>query len=359
MKDKILKLSVFLLVIIAVFLTGYLFNQKINPLKQTALLDNSLVSRFNPSEEKTTSPVSLSSLTSDSASFPFIKNSDEVFFYLPKTGEIKSISLKNPSGGSKLISKIEPYANYISWGTDKQLIAGYNFGSVFYDLDSNFSKKYDSNIKRPVLSSGGEFIAYAYTDPTESDGNISIADPRLETQKKILPTRFSDWQISWLSKEVLFLIRPPTLEDTYFSAFTLDIGSGNLQKKVEPTKDLEIVWPTTSKKLAYSNLDKFTQEKKLTLIELSSGETTVDLPPDYSAAKCGWDILDRGIFCIDNGVLGYFQFLKDSRTSEWQQYDIPGLPNTARNVRVSSTGEYIVFQNYQDGRLYALRVPSR
>ena len=104
------------------------------------------------------------------------------------------------------MAKIQPGARQISWASNKTLVATYSNGSIFYDLGSNSSKKLDSKIKNPVLSRAGDKLAYNYFDAETGEGNISIADPLVESFKAILPTRFENWQIGWVNNNVLSLI---------------------------------------------------------------------------------------------------------------------------------------------------------
>src|SRR3989344_1302877 len=153
------KLTIFIIFILfglAAFLAGFLFTQNRNPSDQQALINNSLVERFNQTEEKYTEPAGLFELTSGEAGFPTLSgNGVEVWYYIPRSGEIRSVTIKNPLAGSTLLAKIQPNAANISWGANKTLIANYSTGAIYYNLASNFSKKYETSIKNPVLDKAG------------------------------------------------------------------------------------------------------------------------------------------------------------------------------------------------------------
>jgi lipoprotein-anchoring transpeptidase ErfK/SrfK len=139
-----------------------LFSHKSNPTDQQALINNSLVTRFDKTEEKYAIPTGFFELTSGQVSFPNVSATSEILYYVSKNGEIRSVSIKNQNTGTTLVAKIQPNASYLSWGTNKTLIASSPAGSIFYDLASNYSKKYDAQIKNPVLNKMGDKIAYTY-----------------------------------------------------------------------------------------------------------------------------------------------------------------------------------------------------
>lgn len=354
MSNKFLKFVVFSLVGLAVFLAGYLFSRKSDLTNQQALINNSLVTRFDKTEEKYSAPTGLFELTPGEANFPNVSNTGEIQYYVPKNGEIRSASVKNSAAGSTLIAKIQPNASYISWGTNKTLVATYSTGSIFYDLSSNYSKKYDSQIKSPALNKAGDKIAYTYFNNESGEGNISIADTKLESYKNILSTRFAGWQIHWLDNSHLALLKPPTLENTQYSLFLLDIESGALQNILDSKGNLELVWSVGGQKLAYSYVDIYTQEKGLYYMDLSAKEE-VKLKSVVDASRCTWSMDNKTVYCAGTDSFVSIDTTAPETTAKEITNPTDADPAAnATNLLLNSTEDYLIFKNSKDGKLYGL-----
>ncbi len=359
MPPKLLKFFIFILISFAVFLAGYLFSSRQNfatqNLGRQALINNSLVSRFNQAQEKYVEPTGLFPLTSGEASFPTLStNGTEIWYYITRTGEIRSVTIKNPLAGSVLVAKIQPNASFISWGANKTLVANYSSGTIYYDLNLNFSKKYETRIKNPALSKTGTKIAYTYFDQESGNGNISIADPKLESFKNILLTRFADWQIHWLGENKLALIKPPTLENTRVSLFTLNTeGSGTLQNIINLKSNLETVWSSDGQKIIYSYVDSSTGQNSLYLIDSSIGKE-IALNLNYAASRCAWGPDNKTVYCA--GIDSFVSFVPTAATVETRAIaSSQGTDTTsATNLLLTGTGDYLIFKNLKDGKLYGL-----
>ncbi|MEK7153979.1 MAG: hypothetical protein AAB792_00280, partial [Patescibacteria group bacterium] len=255
MAKKVTIFLIFILAALAMFLAGYLISKKslTGGQNRQALINNSLVSRFEESPEKRVPPAGLFALSRDRAAFPALSaDGKEIFYYNPDSGEIRTVLTKNMAGGSTLAAKIQPGARQINWASNKTLVATYSNNSIFYDLNSNSSKKLDSKIKNPVLSKAGDKLAYNYFDAETGEGNISIADPLMESFKVVLPTRFENWQIGWVNNNVLFLVRRPTAGNPTSSLFTLDIGTKSMHNILDLKNNLEVVWSPNGQKIIYS-----------------------------------------------------------------------------------------------------------
>ncbi|MBI2062648.1 MAG: hypothetical protein HYT61_00135 [Candidatus Yanofskybacteria bacterium] len=347
---------IFILIITATFLAGYLFSRKSDLPDQQALINNSLVERFNQTEEKYVEPTGLFELTSGEASFPTIRANGEIWYYTPKNGEIRSASFKNLLAGSALVAKIQPNAINISWGSDKTLLANYSTGAIYYDLGSNFSKKYEINIKNPVLSKTGNKTAYIYFNQESGEGNISIANPKLESFKNVLPTRFTNWQIKWLGENKLALTKPPTLESSQASLFTLDTENGKtLQNIINLKNNLEVAWSPDEQKIVYSYVDSSTGQNGLYLMNLGAKEE-MPLNLNYTASKCVWSFDNKTVYCA--GVDSFVSL--DATAANAGTQTIANSQSidasSATNLFLTSTGDYIIFKNIKDGKLYGLHL---
>lgn len=329
-------------------------SRKSDPTDQQALINNSLVERFSQTEKKYVAPTGTFGLASGETNFPYLSAISEVLYYVPKNGEIRSVSIKNPTTGATLVAKIPPNASYINWGTNKTLIAGYPTGSIFYDLTSNFSKKYAANIKNPVLSKTGTKVAYAYFNNEMREGNISIADPKLESYKNILATRFANWQINWLGDNKLALIKPPTLENTQYSLFILDIESEALQNVLDSKSNLELAWSGNGQKIVYSYVDPYIQEKGLYYMDLNTNEE-IKLKSVLDASKCVWSLDNKTVYCA--GKDSFISLDTSSPYAPPKEIAVPGASGvsaSATNLLLTSAEDYLIFKNSQDGKLYGL-----
>jgi len=359
MAKKVTIFLIFVLAALAMFLAGYLISKKLltSSQNQQALINNSLVSRFEESPEKRVPPVGLFALSRDKAAFPTLSaDGKEILYYNPDSGEIRSVSTKNMAGGSMLVAKTQTGARQISWALNKTLVATYSNSSIFYDLNSNSSKKLDGKIKNPVLSRTGDKLAYNYFDAGTGEGNISIADPLVESFKVLLLTRFENWQIGWVNNDVLFLVRRPTVGNPTSSLFTLDIGTGSLHNILDLKNNLEVAWSAGGQKIIYSYSANPAQENNLYFMDLADWKE-VGLNTALNASRCAWSIDNKTVYCA-----GKDSFVTiDTSTAQPVTEDISTLPKeilsssaTASNLLLTSSEGYLIFRNTQNGKLYGL-----
>jgi len=359
MARKVTIFLVFILAALAMFLAGYLISKKSltgNP-NQQALINNSLVDRFEESPEKRVPPVGLFALSRDRADFSTLSaDGKEILYYNSDSGEIRSVSTKNMAGGSTLIAKIQAGARQINWASNKTLVAVYSGNSIFYDLNSSTSKKLDSKIKSPVLSKAGDKLAYNYFDAGTGEGNISIADPLVESFKVLMLTRFENWQIGWVSNNVLSLITRPSPENQISSLFTLDTETKSLHNILDSKNNLEVVWSSNGQKIVYSYSADTVQGSNLYFMDLANQEE-VGFNTALNASRCVWSIDNETIYCA-----GKDSFVTiDTSAAQPAAEDIPTLPKeilsaaaTASNLLLTSSEDYLIFRNTQNGKLYGL-----
>ena len=353
MVKKLTIFMIFVLVGLATFLAGYLVTRNINPANQQALINNSLVERFNKTEEKYVEPTGLFALTAGEASFPVLSaDGKEIWYYVPRSGEIRSVVIRDSSSSSTLLAKIQPQASMISWGLNKTLVATYSTGSIYYDLASNFSKKYGAEIKNPVLNRAGTKIAYTYFNSETREGDVTIADPKLESYKNIMPTRFADWQMAWVNNDKLALTKPPTLDNTTTSLFLLNTESRELQNILGYKNNLEVSWSPSGQNILYSYADPATNQNNLYLMSLSDKEE-LPLKLAYYASGCAWSMDNKTVYCADKNSFVHFDAtaatVETSAVSESQTNTF-----SATSPFLTSTEDYLIFKNSKDGKLYGL-----
>ncbi len=359
MAKKVTIFLIFILAALAMFLAGYLISKKslTSGQNRQALINNSLVSRFEESPEKRVPPAGLFALSRDRAAFPVLSaDGKEIFYYNSDGGEIRTVSTKNMAGGSTLVAKIQSGARQINWASNKTLVATYSDNSIFYDLNSNTSKKLDGKIKNPVLSKTGNKLAYNYFDAETGEGNVSISDPLAESFKIVLPTRFENWQIGWVNDEVLFLIRRPTAGNPTSSLFTLDIGTKSLRNIVDLKNNFEVAWSPNGQKIIYSYSADSAQENYLYFMDLADRKE-VGLNAVVNASRCAWSIDNKTVYCAGKDSFVTIDTSADKPAAE----DISTLPKeilsaaaTAASLLLTSSEDYLIFRNTQNGKLYGL-----
>lgn len=361
MSHRFLKFTVFSLIGLAVFLTGFILTRK-SVENQQALINNSLVTRFDQPEEKRAEPSGVFAISRDKASFATLTNgSKEIWYYNPANGEIRYVPTDNLAGGTKLVAKIQPGASHISWGQSKTLVAQYTTGAIFFDLNSNYSKNYGSLIKNPSLNKTGDKIAYNYFNTESKEGNVSVADPRIEHFKNILPTRFESWQIGWLDNDTLTLIKPPTLDNLTASLFVLNADSGGLQTILDSRKNLETAWSPSGGRILYSHYDISTEENGLFVMNLSDKQET-PLGQTWDASRCTWSIDNKTVYCAIKD--GFYSLDTTSnkptpkKVGSGTATDLATSAANASGLVLTSAEDYLIFKNLKDGKLYGLKLGS-
>lgn len=360
MAKKFLTFLIFALVGLATFLAGYLFSRQpiAENTDQQALINNSLISRFEKSPEKYGPPVGVFSLSEGGADFLAISTSGkELIYYAPRSGEIRSVNLQNSLASSTLITKIQSGAQKISWASNKTLVAVYQDGGIYYDLNSGFSKKLGPKIKSPALSKSGDKLAYEYVDDKEGTIEIRVSDPKLEAYKKVMSAGFENYQIDWLTDNTLSLIKPPSQGSSMYWLFTLNTESGWFNKVLDTKTSLEALWSPDGRKLIYSDSNRSTP--MIHFVDMSTGQET-DLNMKTTAFRCVWSIDNKTVYCAASDS---FVVLDASSTNitprnifDSSLNNISSAAASTANLFLSSAEDYFIFRNYQDGRLYGLHL---
>ncbi len=357
MAKKITIFLFFILIGSAIFLIGYSFSQTPPATDQQALINNSLVSRFEKNPERRTSVTGLIQLSKGAAAFPTLStDGKEIRYYVPKSGEIRSVSVKDLNNGSVLVSTIVPNANQISWSINRILIATYDHGPVYYDLSAGLLKKLNPKIKNPVLSKTGDNVAYINFDDKEQSGTIRISDSKFEDFKNIMPTHLGSWKISWINDHLLSLVKPPESNGDGSWLFNLDIQTKSLDKILEAKTNLQIAWSPDGQKLIYSYTDPSTNSSNLYLMDPTDKIEHL-LKNDLNANKCVWSIDNKTVYCA--GVNSFLSFdttlpeLSPKTITIPTNYGVIDLEN-ATGLFLTSSENFIIFQDATNGKLYGL-----
>lgn len=338
----------------ALVLAGFWVSKRGESGNQSALIDNSLVSRFETPTEKYQTPKELFQITREKSYFATtLPESKELWYYNPENGEIRSTALDGMPTSSSLVSKIQPNATGISWAANKTLVARYNSESIFYNLNNGFSKKYDPGIKNPIISKSGDKIIFTSFNPKTKSGFITIADPNAEGSKNLMPTRFENWQITWLSDGILALADSQDLT----SIFAIDLEGKNFESLLNSKKDLQLAWSPDGQRAFYSFSDEFANGQiVLNTIELST-KTENSLGLEIPASRCAWSIDSKNIICA---YLNKFVLI-DTRAKVVAPKDLveisalfTGGSGAVSDLLLTSTEDRLIFKNLQNGKLYGV-----
>ncbi len=319
---------------------------------QLALVNNSLISRFNRTEEKYATPKGPVKISQDDAYSPKLApNGREIYYYVPQTGQIRSapvVSANDPAGtGSALIAEIKSGLKEITWSADgKEIIAKDDASHIYHNLPTKSSKRLNQNALNPVFSKNADQIAYLYYDPATGEGAISLADPQIETFKNILNTRSTDWQIDWVGPKTLSLA-------TDNSLFDLNIETGALTKILENKNNLDVVWSPNGQRLIFSSTDAESGESGLFVWD-TADQTEANLDIRAQASKCVWSVNSTNIYCFAGSSLV---------TAEVDQTELepkiiftdPGFVR-AETLILSGTEDYLIFRDSQTKKLYRLNL---
>lgn len=348
---KFLKFLLLLLIVAAIS-----FGISIWWSKRQAGENPELLSRFdgNPVEYYQAGP-RLQKLTAEEAYFPFLDETrQEVRYYQARTGDIKSVKLQQASPVQK-IATIKPRATGLAWSrTGEELLAQYGSGGMYYHLGTGASKPLDAKIFNPVFSTTSDEVAYLYYDQKTSDGNISVADSKLENFKEVLKTRLKEWEILWNRDRRLSLIASPA-PGKRKSLFILEQDTKKLTKLINSQDNLQIAWSPDGKQLLYS---RGSTKPELFAMEIVSAQTR-KLNLKTMASKCAWKSDSITLYCAvpESSDDAFYSF-------NVTKSDPPLLLASAADSNFSDAREMLyinalpglVFKNFKDGRLYMLSI---
>ncbi len=336
------------------------------PEQDTALVGNSLIDRFiAPVSDYFSDQKGSIKLTNEEASFAFlIPSREEVRYYVPRSGEIKSINLIKPKEKAKVVTTIKPRAIGITWSLDgTQLIATYGTDHITTNLTTGISKTLDRKITEPKFATTTDQVAYLYFDSEAKTGAISIADAQFKDFKNILKTRLKNWELQWSNERRLSLLAT-SAETKLTSLFLLDIAKGELTSVLDSRINLSTNWSPDGNRLLYSRQTRSGLE--LYYIDMASNRT-VQMKLYSMASKCAWGSDNTTLYCaIPEKAAKPDDFNgSDDRFVKIDTAHPEKSPETlfttadasfvdAREVLYAPIQQALIFKNFKDGRLYLL-----
>lgn len=324
--------------------------------RNTSISNDSIIDRFDGTEEYHPTATGLRKLSLEEVGpFYAVPNKREVRYYVPRTGEVKSITLQG-STSSKTLITIRPRALAITWSPDgNELIAQYATDYTYADLTKGTSAPVGKHIEAPAFSKSSNEVAYLYYEKGAPSGTISIADSKFQSFKNILQTRLKNWEIQWNDKRKLSLIA--TAETNQLNAlYVLDIDTKHLTQLINEQEDLEVSWAPDGTRLLYSR--KSGKGTELFFMTMAA-KTPVSLGLSIPSSKCAWGKDSIHAYCAvpdktqEDAIVqldtGPSKIIKKELLSPIDA----GLIKAHDLVWVDSL-QILLFKNFRDGRLYAL-----
>lgn len=293
------------------------------------------------------------------------KDNDTAKYYERETGKSFSVNLKTLK--TDVLSDVRlpgflrsywfPYSNKVV--SEFQDPAGISYRS--FDYQTKTTTIIGSDITALTISPDGRQVAYM--KPTEDASALFIGDSDGSNPRRLMTTRAQEVRLDWPIKDALSMAsRRPDRAGTDLSAVDLD---GALTVMMSNRENLEYAWSPDGTRLLYSY---FTAEQGVSLWYREAG-SGLDAPLGLatSASKCAWHDNTMVITCgvpaksslgrdvpADRSATVDDIVTLDMSTGE-QNRRYGGTSATLIGViepLVSSSGNYFVFTNLFDQRLY-------
>ena len=367
---KILIILIILLVLVIGILGAYNFFLKEKESVSTA-----------PSSTSTTAPAISSNLIKAISQEPILSpviDSQKVKYYLKNNGNVFESSFDG-SDKTRISSAVLPGVLKILWSPNKdKVIAIFEENGLskkyFYDYNTGISAFLDNNMRYLSWSPGEDKIAYQYYNSQTEDNNVSIANPDGSQWDTIFQTRMEDLIVEWPSQnQISIRTKPSGLAKSVIYTTNL---SGNLQKILDKTYGLTVLWSPLGDKLLFSETDSQGKNLKLKIVDFNES-TTKELGFITLPEKCVWSQDNRTLFCAvpeeisDSAVLPddyykksiYFtdEFVRinletEETTKIYTSTDKDKITYDARELLLSPSEDYLLFINGKNEFLYSLEL---
>lgn len=351
--ERFLKFLIVILLSLATFLGGHIWNEKSLESQQATVLNNLLTSRFDePSGVKRGPLLKLNRLTSEEAAFAVLsKDKKIVIYYAPETGQLRSVTVDGIDS-PKTIATLTSFINKISWSSDLQkLVSVHNGQGSYINLETGKTKIFSPLVQGPVFSPFDQKIAYIHFDDQEKKGSINLADPAIEGFKKLLLTRSPNWTMHWLNDERLVLAKPANNDFRKIALFTLETISGNMNSLLGFLDNLEFKISPSGEKILYSYDNG--NGNGLYYLEMSN-KKEVGLDFNTRASKCAWDIDNETVYCAKDGQEGDEFHVINVKTRESNKIFSPEYDVDASELMMMPGENYLIFKNLNNNKLYSL-----
>lgn len=336
--------------------------------QQSALIgdspETSSAGSRSPTPEKAPKALSTSAVNSVALGL----ESDTVRYYEAQTGRAFTADLSKSKAAVLSDRKLSGFIQ--SWWIPGRAAAISSFeqqGTAEYrftDYSSEAVSVIGNAVTALAVSSDGNRIVFA--EAADESSTIRIADVQGSAARTILPTRATDIELSWQSKDrVAVVSRRPGFAGRDLTLVGID---GALSPVFSNAENLEHAWSPDGQGVLYS---RYTTGEGIGLWYRGIGGVDIPLGLATGASKCAWHSDSTTVTC---GVPNKNTLSRDvpadrvATTDDIVTLDLKtgGLTvhYTARSANlvgvihplVSSSGRYLAFINLFDQRLYMLEL---
>lgn len=295
-------------------------------------------------------------------SFAVADNGSDIVYYEKGTG--RALSVKPDTKEEKILSA-DIRADFIKtvWSSDRKKViskfyspAGARYG--YYNFQTKEPINFGNNVKSAVFSPDGGQIAKFVFSETENVSNIVISNPAGTVSKKIFDTRLSDLFLYWPQDNLLFF----QVADNFGSSRLFSLTKeGAVTEILKNAKNLEIQWSQDGQSFLFSTTGK---DGRSELFHKNTAKENVAgtlLPVAAFASKCAWLIDNKTAVCAAPAASGENEELYEINIENNAARLIAGLnPNMrVREILLSNIGDYAIFLNLNDDRLYFLNTKEK
>ena len=241
-----------------------------------------------------------------------------------------------------------------------------------YDYQTKKATTLSENIAWIDWSPTGDKIVYEFLS-ADLNHNVSVADPDGANWKAVFKTRVPDWQVEWVSKDIISLATPPS-GFVQGVLYALNPETENFSKVLSDYYGLKPLWSPKGDKLLYSRVESGGQNLSLWVAN-QDGANSKEMALTTLADKCVWSADNTSFFCavpqeIETSAVwpdDYYKGLVSTRDDFYQinlgtgqQIKLFESSNDffydASSLMVSDDNDFLFFINGYDNHLYALEI---
>ncbi len=301
---KLLYVLIVFLLVLAAFLTGYLFRQNSADFQPSSI--SSSLDRFSENN-KSAGKIFLPKLervgTADVLA-AINSNSGKIIYIEKESGKIREVDQSSGDYEVKsgtVIAGLEK-AVWSPAGSDLIYFTK-NFSGPhgqrgqrvnYFSVANKKTVPLSQNINSVVFSPKGDEIAYYFFDTQSGEGNISISSPDGSVFKQVFKSRLPSIVLDWPTEQGLSFYKQ-TAANEGTDLFLLEIGGQGLVKILENKVGLNIRWSKSGNLLLYSFFDE-NGALQLALKDIA-GLKDRKIPFATFADKCAFSLDEKILYC--------------------------------------------------------------
>lgn len=293
---------------------------------------------------------------------------DTIRYYEEKTGKAFSVALTTLRTEVLSDKRLPGFIHSYWIPRTEKVISAFQVPSGieyrFFDYATTESSVLGSDFSSFAVSPDGRSIA-RLNKVTDNSHSLVVSSPDGSSPRTLLTTRAQEPRLIWKSNDVLSVISRRS--DRPGHDLSLVGMDGTLVPLLVNKENLDVAWSPDGRYLLYSYFEKDVGIS-LVLRDTDTG-SEIALGLETSARKCAWHRIGEAVTC---GVPDQNSFSRDVPADETATIDdiytydfdnntlrriYDGTPGTLIGVTaplLSSSGNYFVFRNMFDSRLYIL-----